>query len=531
MLHDEAIVVTRRPVRANARRGSFFVAHPDYRDWLRNAGITTGDDAMALCGEIVCGHPDRHVARVELANRVLFVKRELVVGRRMRLKNWWRGIGAVSRSEREALTLRAIEAAKLPCPQWVAYGQDSQRRAFIITQEFAGASDLRSALSNVAAGDRNAVTERIGQYLAELHEAGFGTPELAAKHLFVNPETFELALFDWQSAARNLLPTDAERAKWFGALHATLAESDATPRERLRALWAYRRVVRTSRRGKPHALPLPRFSRQIRAILHAAEFMGGRTSIRDASRGDTRQTLVWLDGEAVVAIPEIAQAWPTFAACEPFYPAPSESGSTPQPIWVTFPEGQRGVVHRFETSDALGCAVAALRECPWRSPASRHARCLFHLARHGIPAPRLFAFGQRSVSAVRSESFVAFERIDDVLPWQLYFTEPERTPWEIRRGLQTCGEVLRMLHGAGCRWAESEEPLFQFVAGDPGKVVVGSPLALRLKRKVSQAEAIRDLRRFAGPFSRAETGWFLRGYLGNGWAERNVRRSFIRAVL
>jgi tRNA A-37 threonylcarbamoyl transferase component Bud32 len=532
MLHEEATIVTTRPIRTNARNGSFFVAHPKHRVWLRSNGITTGDDAMALRGEIIGGHPDRHVARVELSDRTLFVKRELVVGRRTRLKNWWIGAGAVSRSEREAKVLRKLEAAGLPCPQWLAYGEDSTGRAFLITEEFEGASELRSALNQIT--DRTALAERIGKYLAELHEATFGTPELAAKHLFVNPETFELALLDWQSAVSGSAPTNTERTKWFGNFHATLSNEFVTSRERLRLLWAYRRVVRASRRGREDAVPLPRFSQQVRAILYAAEFVAGRSSVRQQrqnGRNDLQQRLVWLDGEAAVAIPEIARGWPTPASAEPFYRDSADDAPDVASVWVTFAEGQRGIVHRFETSDSVGRAVAALRERPWRSPASRFARLLFLLASHGIPAPRLYAFGQRAKSAVTTESFVAFERIDDALSWQHYFTDAERTNWERRRSLQSCGELMRMLHVAGCRWADSPESLFQVIAGDPSKITIGSPLAVELKRKVSSGERNRDLQRFRNGLSRAETGWFLRGYLGEKWAVRRIRRSFASGVL
>lgn len=532
MLHETTTRVAPRPIRANAKNGAFFVAHPKHRAWLRASGITTGDTAMALQGEIVGGHPDRHVARVELPGRTVFIKRELVVGKRTRLKNWWIGEGAISRSEREAKVLRKLEAAGLPGPQWLAYGQDSTGKAFLITEEFEGASDLRSVLNEIS--DRVALAERIGKYLAELHESNFGTPELAAKHLLIHPETFELALLDWQSAVCGVSPTNAERAKWFGNFHATLAEEFATSRERLRLLWAYRRVVKASRRGRADAIDLPRFSQQVRAILYAAEFMAGRSSVRQQLRGhrnDIQQRLVWLAGEAVVAIPEIARDWPTPVICEPFYRASAGTIPNDESVWVTFAVGQRGIVHRFETTDALGRTVASLRERPWRSPASRVARLLFHLARHGVPAPRLYAFGQRSKSAFTAQSFVAYERIDDATPWPSYIADGERTAWERRRSLQSCGELLRLLHGAGCRWADSPEPLFRVIAGDPSKIVIGSPLALELKRNVSQRDIIRDLKRFSSTLSRAETGWFLRGYLGEKWAKHRDRRSFIGGVL
>ena len=39
---------------------------PSAARFLRSHDIASAADALALRGEIVCGHPDRHVARVEL---------------------------------------------------------------------------------------------------------------------------------------------------------------------------------------------------------------------------------------------------------------------------------------------------------------------------------------------------------------------------------------------------------------------------------------------------------------------------------
>src|SRR5690242_9263267 len=70
---------------------SFVVFHPRYERFLRRCGVGSAEAALALRGEVVCGHPDRHVARVELgggsARRVVYLKREHVVGLRTRLKN------------------------------------------------------------------------------------------------------------------------------------------------------------------------------------------------------------------------------------------------------------------------------------------------------------------------------------------------------------------------------------------------------------------------------------------------------------
>ena len=66
--------------------------HPRYRVWLQKCGIATANDILALRGEVVGGHADRHVVKVELHSgssvRGAYLKREHVVGRRARLRNW-----------------------------------------------------------------------------------------------------------------------------------------------------------------------------------------------------------------------------------------------------------------------------------------------------------------------------------------------------------------------------------------------------------------------------------------------------------
>lgn len=53
---------------------------PAEASWFANAGLQTPEDFLALPGEIVGGHPDRHVLRVEINSgeevRGFYLKRE-----------------------------------------------------------------------------------------------------------------------------------------------------------------------------------------------------------------------------------------------------------------------------------------------------------------------------------------------------------------------------------------------------------------------------------------------------------------------
>jgi tRNA A-37 threonylcarbamoyl transferase component Bud32 len=498
---------------------SWVVLHPRYERFLRRCGVTSVEAALGLRGEIVCGHPDRHVARVELGDgpprRVVYLKREHVVGLRTRLRSRLAGFGWASRSEREAITLRRLEAAGLPGPQWLAYGEDGAGRAFLIVDELAGMADLRLVLGDtrLSPNDRRRLAARAGRAVADLHAAGFGTPELAAKHLFANPLTGDVGLVDWQSAGTPGPVVDADRVRQLAGLDASLASDLASTRDRLRFVRAYLRAVQ----------PAPRFKAFVRAIAQQSARLCGRSSARD-QRLPSAPRLLWLAGEQVCVVPALADLWPDPAVCPPFYldsPNPEE--------WVTFPDGRRGLLTRFSTIDPLGRLIAVFRERPWRSPAATAARVLFHLRRHGIPAPNLLAFGQRMRSAVRADSFLLSEPAVAAVPVAVRLAQLPGGHQVRRNLLHRCGETLCRLHEAGCRTAGTCRPTL--VATRTGLVTIADPLAVRLVKRLSPNDRRADVRDFLRAdlpgLSRTDRARVVQGYLGIEWPDRTARRALL----
>jgi hypothetical protein len=342
-------------------------------------------DLLTLRGEIVCGHPDRNVSRVAVDGRVAYLKRDHLTGVRTRVRNWLAGFGPVSRCEREATTLRRLAAAGLPAPRVLAAGP-----GFLLIEEVPDAVPLGDI--RLSAADRRVLAERLGRELAEVHAAGFGTPELAAKHALVGRDTLAVTLLDWQSSPRPGPVAVRDRVRQLANLHATVAESG----DRLRCLWAYRRVW--AQTGTP-----PRFGELARRIDAEAGKRRRRSSVRDQLRpAGSAQRLVWLAGERCCVVPEVADDWPMPADGEPFYGPPTAGEDYP------LPDGRTATLVRFRTVAPLGRLVAAVRERPWRSPAAEAARVLFHLARHGLPGPTLLAFGQRLTGPASADSFVLY---------------------------------------------------------------------------------------------------------------------------
>jgi tRNA A-37 threonylcarbamoyl transferase component Bud32 len=476
-----------------ARPGTgFIVTHTRYRAWLAKCGVATAADALALTGEVVCGHPDRHVVRAELGSgrRVVFLKREHVVGWRVRLKNRLAGFGPVSRAGREAAVLRQLERLGLPGPQWLAYGEDGTGRAFLLVDGLAGHAELRDLLcdARLTPADRRDLAVRLGRAVADLHDAGFDTPDLSAKHVFVRPETLLPTLIDWQSSRRRPLLGLRERVRALAVLVATTADGLAAPRERLRVLWAYRRSVRWPA-GRP------RFADLVRLVRAEAAALAGRSSVREQrSPAAPAQRLVWLAGEEVCVRPDLVTAWPVPAAGPPFYPADARG-----PTAVTLPGVGPAVLVRFCAPARPGWLDRLLGR-PWRSPGVTLARVFFHLERHGVPAPRLLAFGQRRSGPCRGDSFVLYAGgADD----SLRGSGPTLDRETLHRVLFAVGAAVRAMHGAGCRLGHTARAP-ELVRVDRAAAVSLDPThGVHKVRTVSLAARQRDLRTVLDSFSPA----------------------------
>ncbi|MDB5308559.1 MAG: 3-deoxy-D-manno-octulosonic-acid kinase [Gemmataceae bacterium] len=497
--------------------GGWVEINPRYRQPLGTLGLTTARAILDLPGEVVSGHPDRHVARVELTGwaRALYLKRQHTVGWRERLRHQLAGLGWVSRCEREGHLLGALGSAGFPCPAWVAYGEDGRGRAFLLVEELTGV-ELRQLLSTtrLAPAARRQLADRLGQAVAELHAAGFDTPDLTAKHVFVDPTSFAVTLIDWQSARRVASLGMNDRVRAVAALAASLADHLADRRDRLRFLWTYRRVTRRN------GFPTPGFSALVRAIDRESGHAGKRRSIRDQRQpvaATAEQRLVWLAGEAVCAVPDVAAAWPTPAVAAPFYTASAPPGE--DPVRIRLPGGRPAELVRGRSFAPGGRFLARARSHPWRSPGVTLGRVLFHLQRYGLPAPQLLAFGQRETGRTTADWF-ALSEPPTGRPLAEWLSTPMPDP--VRRDVVAqVGLLLRQLHDAGCRYTGAG-PLF-WVADEPaGRISVGGWRAVRIVRRIGARGRRADLLavvRGLPTLTRTDCLRVIRGYHGARWAD------------
>jgi len=455
----------------------------EMRDVLGSLGLTTPEAFLAMSGEIISGHPDRHVMRVVLANgRAGYLKREHRIRWRDRFCNWRAGYGWVSKSVREGCTLQYFESWGFPGPRWLAFGEDGQGRAFLLVEEVAGARELRRVLRD--AENPRELAARLGHFCAELHANGFDHPDLYAKHFLVDPARGEITLLDWQRTEKRVDLGWDRRARALAALLATIPDSPSPllDRSQFSAEFLLAYIAGTGINQTQEVPNGPDFAQQIQKEMKRLERRRGIREQRQAPLAHTAQRLVWLDGESLCAIPEVVPDL-RWAAVQMLLYDQSRNG------FEMFLSGERkATLHVGTNRLSLTRLWSWLRGKSWRSPQLRLARLLFHLERHHIVAPKLFAFGQR-FQGTRCDGFVLSESppTDAVSLTCALQQANHESRAEL---LSQFAAMLHQLHEAGCEAVSAE----RFAFSD-GMLRVIDPAGLRFRRYLSIRRRKNDLRR------------------------------------
>ncbi len=380
---------------------AFVEINPRYRDELESLGLTTPARLAALPGLVVSGHPDRHVARVQMVARTVFLKREHRIRWRERLRAAAVGFGFVSKSVREARILTGLRQAGVRCPDWIVAGEDGDGHAFLLLEEVIGV-DLRQYLHGLQS-ERCGFARRLGSALAGIHQAGFDHPDLYAKHVLVDPTTGEIAFIDWQRSRRRKSLGWRERARDLAALDATLAGELASLSERLECLGAY---LRTSGRlgigVHEFASAIADQSRRLLARRHIQKERASPPPV-------PAQGILWLDGEALCVTQEF---WEEIGGIVPDW-LPMPSGGTNGSQTIALPDGRRALLVRRRRESPLSWLWSLLRGRPVLSPELRQAGLLFRRVKHGQDGPRVLAFGQRRPKPWRVESFLLLQMTEE----------------------------------------------------------------------------------------------------------------------
>jgi tRNA A-37 threonylcarbamoyl transferase component Bud32 len=380
----------------------FVEINPAYR----HLGLAAAEDFLALPGLIISGHPDRNVARVELfcgaGSFPAILKREHRVLWRTRLRNACDGFGLVSRSSREAAVLRHLAASGVGCAEWMAHGEDGRGRAFLLLRELPETVELREYLQQQRGQHRRqrlSFARRLGEALANLHNAGVDQPDLYPKHVRVRPRDESIAFLDFQRSRLRGRLNAKQRTRDLAALDASLSEALATDGERLACLQSYRDSCGWN--GAASA---------IRAM--AARLLRYRhvRAERRLSPPKCDEGVFWIDGER-------------FCVTSGFWAAMGDERHT----WIELfrdalrfetwggrrllhlPGGGRATLQTGTRTRPLTWLWNRLRGRPLISAEVRRAGQLFIRQVRGEAGPRLLAFGQSHSAPWRTESFLLTE--------------------------------------------------------------------------------------------------------------------------
>jgi heptose I phosphotransferase len=436
------------------RRREFVEVRTGYRGLLRRLGLTRAEHFLALPGTIISGHPDRNVQCLTLKSGggrlALYLKREHRVGFRARFMNALAGFGFVSRSLREACVLDALRREGVGCPEWVAAGEDDRGRAFLLLRAVEGAVDVRTFLREHADDRRRRrLARRLGVLLARLHRAGFDHPDLYAKHVLVRLRDDAPVLLDWQRSRRRPSVGWRRRVRTLAALNATLADDTAPTRDRLACLRAYLEQVNGRRTG---------VRRACRSVQRETWRLLRRRHVREKRQPPLppeAQDWIALDGEAL----SITSALRRLAGEASFDwlaldRQPLSAGQALSRRWLILGDGRLALLVRRRCRWPFAALWAWLRRRRLVSPEQREAALLYRLQRHGVPAPRVLAVGQRYGPPWRLDSFLLTEPATDTVPlhvWLGHQVQRRRTRAALRQRrqvLRDAGALLARLHGA-----------------------------------------------------------------------------------
>jgi tRNA A-37 threonylcarbamoyl transferase component Bud32 len=477
---------------------AFLEVNPRYQTFLQQQGLTTPTAFLEIPSIIICGHPDRNVARVTLGKGpgviAAFLKREHHVRWKERVLNAMAGFGFLSKSSREAAVLRSLQQAGIGCPDWIAVGEDSQGRAFLLLRELTGVMELRLFLQDyrdASADQRRRIAHKLGEALADFHNAGFDHPDLYSKHILVNPGDLTVYFLDCQRS-RRWRQVAWRRWRDLAALAATLADDLATIKEQLVCLRAYLRKSRGCGAKRQSSLRSAASS-----IGHLASRLLRQRRIRELRKvpaPNHAQGLIWQDGEALCLTPEfqadLAGHIPDWLGLANL---PRQPGSWEKRAWVELPESRHALLIRRRQSRLLGGLWDLLRRRRQASPELRQAGLLLRLERYGIRTCRLLAFGQRCGSCRSVESFLLVEPPPGAVGLGRWLARNSAELAQRRRLIREAACLLRRIHDLHYYFGGSAS--FAFVPSRRGSAesVLGSIDGLYSRRRPSNSDAWKDL--------------------------------------
>ncbi len=447
-------------------RSSRLLVNPAHAALLQRAGLREARDFLALRQEIVSGHPDRQVSRVDLGGMTAYLKREHRVPWRERLRNLWAGFGLSSKSWREAQVLRSRFDL---CPDWIAAGELADGQAFLLVRAVDRGTPLPRLLESLRDDPcrRRRLARALGGALGRLHASGTIHGDLYAHHVLIAPDTLQPIFLDWQRATRK------SNSSWrdLATLAATLSLDAMTRTDLMVFVRAYRGALAPRLRADAIRQEVNRL-RQRRHI---------QAKIKGSAEGPS-QSLLCLDGDALRVTSAFRRLWPET-------PPPFLLETHVEDCAVALPDGEYGHLirrcHRLSWWRRRG-----VRRRTWTSPERWQMNLLNRLERFGIEAPRVLAAGERPLSENRVSAFLLTRPPPGATPLDEWLARSQDE--EARNGiLREAGVLLAQLHEAGCIFYGQIRGLGR----TPQGLILLDAAALTIRRRLRGLWRRRDLHR------------------------------------
>ena len=244
---------------------------------LEAIGLDSLAGVKAYDGDLVKNHNGRRdIYRIATKDRqgrsvLLFLKRNWRAYKKDGIKSFLRHGKVWSISRREWEYSLALKRAGRRVSDLVAYGEDCaplwEKFSFLITKSAPGLP-LEDYLKEYRdRGRRRQVFDLLAAEVRQMHDAGLATPDLFARHLFVElaGDRVEFCLIDMARVDRGKVSL-TRRARDLAALNASAPVRFVSAKERLRFLRVYagkrdKRLAQLIRRRMTHLLKRSKFAR------------------------------------------------------------------------------------------------------------------------------------------------------------------------------------------------------------------------------------------------------------------------------
>lgn len=219
---------------------------------LEKLGLTTMDGVRSFQGNLVKNHKgSRDIFRIPVTDSsgqpaTLYLKRIWKSYKKDGLLSLLQHGQVWSISRREWENSKALQAAEVNSAPLIALGEECglfwEKFSFILTAEAPGTRTMSAFLQSCTdPSQRRRVFDALALELRKMHDAGLASPDLFARHIFVD-ETLEpprFCLIDMARLDRRRSLPPVLRARDLAALSVTAPLRHVSNRERLRFLKRY----------------------------------------------------------------------------------------------------------------------------------------------------------------------------------------------------------------------------------------------------------------------------------------------------